>query len=386
MLESELRVLFERQADSEPQPSPISIAAAQQVGRTHLRRRRVSTYGSPVLAVGAVLAVVFMGALAPGPAGRPHPLAGSSTPTALPSSTYSPPRSAPPAFNPFVPFAAFGWLPFSTPVVIGGQGRAYTFLEGSPPTLANTLNWQANAAGACRLTGKNLVCADLADPYRLTGRAPDINGRVAYWGYVPLPPPGPVNQILAYQYARNGWATIEFVGNSWRSDVVKVAQNIRLGQQVRLRYAVQLTALAAQWHPFPESGFHVASGRPLADQISLTEQPRPTSTAVPPLQISTQLAGGDGVGLCKNTRWSVDTARGQITVGPGTRQVINGYHVYVNAKYQILCADDADGLSLSIQIQPANAAPGLNVVSIFARRLRLLGTDPAKWTTDPIAP
>jgi hypothetical protein len=82
----------------------------------------------------------------------------------------------------------------------------------------------------------------------------------------------------------------------------------------------------------------------------------------------------------------VNTTHGQITVGPGTPQVINGDHVYVNAKYQILCADDADGLTLWIQMQPPSAATSLNVVSIFAHHLRLLGTDAAKWTTDPVVP
>lgn len=387
MLESDLRVLFERQAASEPPPAPISIPAARRIGRARLHRRRVGTFGAPVLAAGAVLAVALGGVISSGPthpSAAPRP-SGAPHPTGTPPATLAGP--APREFNPLVPYAAFGWLPFRNPVVIGGTGLTYVFLEASDESFQNTFNWTANAAGGCRLARESLTCQGQSGSDRLTGRAPDIDGHVAYWGYVPLPPPGPVNRILAYQYARNGWATIEFVGNSYRSDVLRIAASVRLGQKAHLRFAVQLTGLPAVWHLFPDQGFNVTPAGPLDSMFSLTSQRRAESTAIAPLQITAQPASTPGTGSCKNTRWSVINADRKITtVGPGTPQVINGYNVYVNSAAQILCADDVDGLSVRIQIQPPTGIPSMNVADIFAHHLRLLGTNPAHWSTDPIAP
>ena len=74
--------------------------------------------------------------------------------------------------------------------------------------------------------------------------------------------------------------------------------------------------------------------------------------------------------------------------GPGqgttVHKVVNGYPVVVSrGPYgQTLCAADAGGLSVSIQ--ESGNHPTLDVVSLFAYHLQLLGTSPAHWAAQPI--
>ncbi len=380
MLESDLRALFERQASSEPPPAPISIPAARRVGRTYLRRRRAGILASPVFAAGAVLAIVLTGII---PSETMHPSAAQTQPPQVPRRIGTAPRE----FNPLVEYASFGWLPFSHPFIVGGTGLTYQNLEVSNPSMQQTYIWTALAAGKCRQAGNNLTCSGQSVAMRLTGQAPDIDGHVAYWGYLPLPPPGPVNQILAYQYAEGGWATLEFVGNAYRPDALKIAQTMRLGLTLRLRFAVQLTDLSAQWRLSPDQGFNGTSAGPLDRMFSLISRLRADRNAAGELDVTAQPASTPAAGTCANSKIGVMGADGKMTViGPGTKQMINGYDVYVNSQDQYLCADNVDGLSVQIRIQASTGVPSLNVISVFAHHLRVLGTNPANWTTNPTAP
>jgi hypothetical protein len=74
--------------------------------------------------------------------------------------------------------------------------------------------------------------------------------------------------------------------------------------------------------------------------------------------------------------------------GQSKQQMIAGYPVTVTrvpagrqAAVQDLCAAHADGLSVSITVTGNH--PVADVTGIFAH-LRLLGPDPANWTTKPI--
>lgn len=69
-------------------------------------------------------------------------------------------------------------------------------------------------------------------------------------------------------------------------------------------------------------------------------------------------------------------------------EIINGYRVVVTNQVggtlpsESLCAANADGLALTIDQQGAH--PPISVASLFGDHLRLLGTNPANWTTKPI--
>ena len=66
------------------------------------------------------------------------------------------------------------------------------------------------------------------------------------------------------------------------------------------------------------------------------------------------------------------------------RKVVNGYPVTVTRgpTGQTLCAAHAGGLSVSIY--EFGNHPAVDVVSLFAHHLQLLGTSPAHWATRPI--
>ena len=72
------------------------------------------------------------------------------------------------------------------------------------------------------------------------------------------------------------------------------------------------------------------------------------------------------------------------------RETINGYQVVVN-HYPAsngsppglrVCAPDADGVAVIISTSGSHASP--DAVSIFRRHIRILGTNPANWTTEPL--
>jgi hypothetical protein len=71
-----------------------------------------------------------------------------------------------------------------------------------------------------------------------------------------------------------------------------------------------------------------------------------------------------------------------------TSEIINGYRVVVKrmpiggVPQQELCAAHADGFWLSIiEFGPH---PSIDVASLFRHHMRLLGTNPANWTSHPL--
>ncbi|HEV2376095.1 MAG TPA: hypothetical protein VGS19_28490, partial [Streptosporangiaceae bacterium] len=68
--------------------------------------------------------------------------------------------------------------------------------------------------------------------------------------------------------------------------------------------------------------------------------------------------------------------------GRARRRVINGWHVDVETSPvgSQVCTANADGLSVYLSTGP-RATP--SAVGVFAHHLRLLGPDPAHWTTRP---
>jgi len=72
----------------------------------------------------------------------------------------------------------------------------------------------------------------------------------------------------------------------------------------------------------------------------------------------------------------------------GGRETINGYRVVVTHQVrgtlprQDLCAGNANGLAL--YISEFGAHPPISLASLFRDHLRLLGANPANWTSKPI--
>ena len=216
---------------------------------------------------------------------------------------------------------------------------------------------------------------------RITGRAPAVRGHRAFWagGY------------LVWQYARGGWAGLLLPisygspkpGNAAkraaaRRDAVKIADHVRYGAATPpLVFATQLTRLPSQWR--------VSSVYYLPDGGVLRVSRFALGTGNPDL-------GADG-GLEYQTNLpyfsTIDPATSRSNFcGKSASEIINGYRVTVTHRAvgtlpsQDLCAASADGLALSIS--QFGAHPPIDLASLFRDHLRLLGTNPANWTTKPI--
>ena len=110
MDEAGARALMERLSATEQPPSRVDIGLARQRGGTLLRRRRWALAGAPLLAAGAVVALVLgIGAITGG-GGGPR----------IPSVPSAPALRHP--FNPLAPYAAFGWLPKGVPRNVNSTG------------------------------------------------------------------------------------------------------------------------------------------------------------------------------------------------------------------------------------------------------------------------
>ena len=397
MSEPQIRALFAEMAERGPARSQVDIQLARRRGRARLRRRRASVAGISALATAAAVALaVGVGPVRLGsgpPAGRP---------------------AAPRQFNPLVPYLSFGWLPAGNRLVAGdARPEVVALIAGRNLNTLNPWNLIVYAAGQCHLTGPagELKCSTAALEgltARISGRAPAVQGHRAFWaGPAPisgLPPAvqrhraSRADSYLVWQYARGGWAGLVLptanaspkLGaakrEAYKQDAVKIAGHVRYGAATPpLVFPAQLTGLPSQWR--------VSSVYYQPDRGILRASRFALGTGTPDL-------GADG-GMEFQTNLpyfsSIDpaTPRGNFCGQPASA-IINGYPVVVTHRSsgsaigggsavppsQNLCAGNADGLALNITQQGAH--PPISVASLFRHHLRLLGANPANWTTKPI--
>jgi hypothetical protein len=385
--ESDLRVLFKRQAASELPPAPINIPAARRIGRARLLRRRTARLASPVLAAAAVVAVVLAVLFAAGPRKPAPPLAGTA---------------APKLFNPLVPYATVTWYPYRPSLVGGSDLHTALLLRASSRSPAGSTEVVLYAAGWCTLQSASLSCGSTAVGTRVqmtvSGRAPDVQGQAAYWtryaggNLAPLRPRAGTPEMVAFQYARGGWAVVESTGTP--ADVLRVAASLRDGQSAPLRFPFRLSALPSAWSEVLLASFTQAgpgAQAPTVDELLLGSPatrlgtaPRDTLTIL----TNTQTTQGP---QCRTATVPAGQP-GQVSQisqpGPCPSQVINGYRVFLNTPpspgKQTLFSPDADGLYLYEQANGPDAP--LSPASVLAHHLQLLGPDPANWTTAPVSP
>ena len=352
--------------------------------RTPAAPRRVVGWGAAALAALLLAIAAVAVALAAAP-GRPAAIA-PVRPAAVVADQ----------FSPFIAYAAFGWLPAGYKLLEGGTTRGSTYQVAWRPSLSTAWYLLAYPAGGCQLTkARGLMCKAYYPfgPLALTSRAPDINGHRAYWAtaYADLPSP---KRVLAWQYAPGSWAVLELgktkpLDAHWRQVAVKAASHVRFGVHAAppVAFPVQLTGLPASWRlisgvrawmPEWNGVTYQPYGHVLyASQWSVSTGSASTGPRARPfLTFTIGLAGQPG-----SCRVPVQ--------GSIVHTVVNGYRVIVTRGPfgQALCAANAGGLS--VQIEERSNRPGadlasVDVVSLFARHLQLLGTSPAHWATHPI--
>jgi hypothetical protein len=367
MLETELRDLFDRQASGDQPPSQISITAVSRTARSRLRLRRAGAVATPLLAAGAVAAIVALTAV---PAAHPGT---KSHPAAHP--TPAPAPAAPAYFDPLRPYASFGWLPAGMTILSDTAGTTIQYLYAARPGQGSWM-LAVYAAGRCSFAHMQLRCAGLSSKFdpRLTSQAPDVDGRPAYWTYDQTG-----DGILVFQYARDGWAKFSF---RERAYALRIAEHVTFGaataQLAPIRFPAQLAGMPGGWQlryatSNPSPGGYLAGIFGFASGAALH-------------------APGPGVPYNYPV---VDVTKANpnvpcyVTAGESTQGVVAGYPVTVTrvpagsggAAVQELCAANAAGLSVDIFVQGNH--PAADVTTVFAH-LRLLGPDPAHWTTQPI--
>jgi hypothetical protein len=282
----------------------------------------------------------------------------------------TPPRK----FNPLIPYAAFGWLPRGESLDGGQIAATNAYLTAGPRNA-----WALTVFGVGRcdrsstqlLTGLRrhrqplLNCtmsSSSGAAYHVTGKAPPVDGHLAFWttghGY------------LVWEYARGSWAALAPPGHGAAGVTIKVADHVRydVATKPSIEFAAQLTGLPAAWR-VDYVYFVRDAGVLRASQYTLSGPPSPNFTVDPATRSSSCYF---------------------YPHGQSVHRVIDGYRVTVNhfpassgsPPEQQVCAPDADGLAVFISSFGKHAGP--NAVSIFASHMRLLGTNPADWTTDPV--
>ncbi|HEY3955432.1 MAG TPA: hypothetical protein VGM53_18835 [Streptosporangiaceae bacterium] len=342
---------------------------------------------SPIRARLAAVAVAAAAVVAAGPV-----LPGSG-PAAQARELAAHQQVAPRQFNPLAPFLKFGWLPAGYRLTAGDTTDAAMALvaQRSPRIF---LEADAFAAGRCHFTagGAKLKCLSpalegYAEP--VTGRAPAIGGHRAFWiGRVGCATCAKHADRLAWQYASNGWADVTIPnlhdqpGRQYtpaqiaagKKSAVKVARKLQFAAaQPPLVFPVQLTRLPASWK-VGAVFYHPGNGLLRASRFSLIT--------------GTHGLSADGGLVFQKNRPAFDDMGPALNRGNycGTppNKTINGYRVFVETvhNFQDLCAANADGLRLELGQRVQH--PPISVVSLFAHHLRLLGANPAHWTTKPI--
>jgi hypothetical protein len=373
VLESQIREVFEAIADGEQPPASVSIGAARQRGRSLLRWRRLRIAGTPVLVAAAVAAVALASVL---PLGQPDSAGHKSTSRkAAPAAAVV----APNRLDPLVPYASFGWLPAGEALRSGGGDQVSQYLN---VYAGRHFKWELTtyAPRTCRLVGKatELVCTfgGGTQTYGLAGRAAAVSGQQAFWVNLDIAAlAGLKHQAVVWQYARNGWAELTNAtgGPESSAALLRMARGVVFGGGSRptVMFAAQLTKVPATWRVSSDS-FQVTGRALLSEQYTFTAR------------------GIDAADLPSVTISPGRTHCYFYPYGQSRHAVVNGYHVVVNTipaargnptTHQV-CVPEAKGLFVFISVN--GGKPVVSPVTLF-RHMKLLGTNPIDWSTQPLA-
>jgi hypothetical protein len=281
MPEHDMRTLLRDLADRPEPASTIDLAAARRSGKRRLWLRN----GSITVAVAAMVAVAVV---------VPRELV-ASAPSGNSTATGTKDH-----FNPFVPDAAFGYVPpgyelkpapglssdgfTSTPNELtlsvkqtsgGGSITLDVLHKGDCGNASMDLNlipaYRASHAGS-----KDPLCRGLGSGVVVTNppvRAPNVDGRPAYWLNAPD------WSMLAWQYAPGSWALLEaFTPSVSRAPItadrpllLKMARTVKFGQTQPIMFPFKLSgAIASGWTPNSVFFTVTPSGQYLANMLEET--------------------------------------------------------------------------------------------------------------------
>jgi hypothetical protein len=367
MFEHSIEAVFQQMADQDQPQSRVSIQQALRDGRTRLRRRRlVRAVGTPVLAAAAVLAVAVPVSMSAGSHNATHEQRAIVVPAGPATSRH---------FSPLAVYASFGWLPAKEPGsnLFGAMDATYENLSDRGWFL------RTYPVGRCERLGGHLECGwakakandgCLGNAY-IQARAPAIGGRPAYWAYDTGTRNWARERCLIWEYQPGGWAQLmgSAVVNPSKRLVVRVASAVRFGgHQPSFKFAAQLRNLPGRWQVGLETNFYRTDGALLAGPYIIT---------------SGKITVGINVG-------SSSTKHNKCLDTKSACRLINGYYV-TRVKYGPvtrgrpqefeLWAADAD--SAFVMIGPETYKYLGLMYTVFSH-MKMLGTNPAAWTTKPL--
>jgi hypothetical protein len=371
MLETKIRAVYEEMAATAQPPPRISIPAAHRRGRTRLRWRWAGAIGAPVFAAAAVTAIAVSAIPASGRGAAPPRHAAPAAQQA---------HAAPKRFNLLVPYASFSRLPADESVATGGDTATSDYLNLYSGT---HFRWQLTlfAAGACQQAASTVSCSlggSASQSFPLAARAPAVHGHPAFWaGYCN-------SQCLIWQYAPGAWVELTNASARAQSDrtVIQTASDARFGSSTQpIKFAVQLSSMPPGW--YLQSVFFVHKrGALLATEYNFCDA---YSASCVPLIFtvsagkSVAVGGVDGIGVPDHCQVLPPDSLTEYVVIHGFRVTASqnlGFPPQENA-----CTADADGLWVDIGVTSSH--PAITPVALF-RRMRLLGSDPAGWVTEPV--
>ena len=375
---------MERLSTTEQPPSRVDIGLARQRGGTLLRRRRWALAGAPLLAAGAVVALVLgIGAITGGGGGPRIPPVPSAPALRHP-------------FNPLAPYAAFGWLPKGVPRNVNSTGSTLAQLQlavGSPAKGQFSLT--AWTRGACNLDAAQvraglrrhyhpmLNCEDAVIGWgaNLSRPAPAVGGHPAFWFY---------GHMLAWEYARHAWATLYVSRHGTpipAATIVKVAAHVRFAATAKpaVKFPFQLTGLPASWRVLSVAGWRATADGLLAGANYLGMTTSVGRADGPVSGMIGQIVITPGKSNCPFFRGSANRSR-RVVLG-GVTAIVTHFTGSGVRPYQGLCIQETNGLYVHFLEFPEPGRAGFvfgGVTGVFLHHLHLLGGDPARWTTRPI--
>ena len=367
MTEPQIRELFNQIADGEAGPPRVDAQLAFRRGRARLRWRRFCLAATPVIAAATVAVVALAVAASPArPAGQAA--SGRGGP------------AAPRQFNPLIPGVTFGWLPTGESFNSGGVTRTESYMDAGH--LGPDWSLDVYARGQCHLTGSASGLNCPGSKLQISQRAPDIAGHRAFWT-------GPG---IAWQYARGGWAWLSIPAANLSAvlhnkdllhETLKIAGHVRHDVTTRLVFPAQFSGLPSQWQVHNISYYVPDGGLLRADEYMLTTPSSRFHPHVGDLGVWT-----DAPYIMVHPAPRGGTCTPHDPHSQNTPLIINGYRVVLKRMHigglpvQELCGAHADGLWFDIQ--EFGSHPSIDVASLFKQHMKLLGTDPANWTSHPL--
>jgi hypothetical protein len=409
MNENNVRALLHDLADR-PEPAPrIDIDRARRRGLRRLwaRRAALSVGVATLVALAVLVPRALTSAVGPGQVGV-NPAATSNAVKPTPTTSAY--------LNPLVPYAAFGYLPKGYALDVTPSAIHDGFLStvdnltitAAQPAGDYFIQLSVLPKGGCSgllggIPGWSATLAEINRCSTLTGqdsgRAPNVNGRIAYWGNGGLD--------LAWQYAPASWALLQAQssGNSMfpygqaATLLPRMAASVKFGQTKPIAFPFKLSAaVPADWHPVSAAYTVSAAGEYLANELDVAPSADYQAHGVTGLIVDAGAtatvngntcrlkSAGSQTGTTTSLFPQADSALWVVRTPIGATGKKPAQGLGLSDSDATACTQGPDhGLYLFADLKlDTTGAPAGGITAVLIH-LSVLGVDPRAWTAAPLA-